>query len=124
MTMYSFLIICDTNDPRNFHIECTSMRDYRLRFSAMKSHWNKRKTKTKTETKQCKTTTDYCRLFECNYTYYLLEKKSFTNVEDATSYRDNLIAERHERYKDFTPEDKLRVTFNHIVPELPEVKSF
>lgn len=104
--IFSFLIICDTNDPRNFHIECTSMSDYRLRFSAMKSNWNKSKTK------KCKTTAAYCRLFECNYTYHLLEKKSFDTVEDATSYRDNLIAERLERYKDFTPEDKLTVRFN------------
>ena len=84
--IFSFLIICDTNDPRNFHIECTLMSDYRLRFSAMKSNWNKSKTK------KCKTTAAYCRLFECNYTYHLLEKKSFDTVEDATSYKCKLIA--------------------------------
>ena len=110
ITMYSFLIICDTNNPLCFHIECTSMADYRLRFSAMKSHWKKRELKTKMEVN--KMTADYCRLFNCNYTYYLLEKQSFNTVEDATSYKCKLIAERLEKFKDFTPENKLRVTFN------------
>ena len=36
MTLYSFFIIIDTDDPSSFWVEMTKM-NYRLRFSALKS---------------------------------------------------------------------------------------
>ena len=36
--MYSYFIICNTDDPNDFYIDMTTMKDYRLRFSAMKSN--------------------------------------------------------------------------------------
>ena len=38
---YYFFILCNNNDPKQFYIEATSMRDYRLRFSAMKSNYKR-----------------------------------------------------------------------------------
>ena len=132
MTVYSFFIICNTNCDLDFHIECTSMADYRLRFSAMKSAYkqklkfNKFNENEKNEnfntfslsihskTKLC----DECEnendnendnenvspayklqnLFQTNFVYYLLEKKTFDTLEDAQNYRKTLIQQRLKRY--------------------------
>ena len=124
--LFSYFIIIDTDDPKVFHIECTSMSDYRLRFSAMKSCFNK-KCKTipikfnskSSECTQLHTSEDlpnYMRVLQTNYFYYLLEKKSFETVEEAMEYKEKLIMERKLRFKDFVPECKFKVTFNQ--PEL------
>ena len=131
MTSYSYFIICNTDDPKVFHIECTSMSDYRLRFSAMKSCFNKKcKTIPIKFNSKCKSSKDklsesfenipnYMRVFKTNYFYYLLEKREFETVDQALEYRDLLMKQRKERYKDFIPECKYKVTFNQ--PEFPHI---
>ena len=128
MTSYSYFIICNTDDPKVFYIECTSMSDYRLRFSAMKSCFNKKSVSIpikfnskSSECTQLHTSEDlpnYMRVLQTNYFYYLLEKKSFETVEEAIIYRDLLIKQRLEKYANFVPECKFKLTFNQ--PELPD----
>ena len=130
--LFSYFIIIDTDDPKVFHIECTSMPDYRLRFSAMKSCFNKKSIKVpikfnkKTRSSkdiQCNESFEnipnYMRVFKTNYFYYLLEKREFETVDQALEYRDLLMKQRKERYKDFIPECKYKVTFNQ--PEFPHI---
>ena len=123
--LFSYFIIINTDDPRVFHIECTSMPDYRLRFSAMKSIFNKKSIsipiKFKCKSSDCtqlhtlslsENVPDYMRVLQTNYFYYLLHKKEFETVEQAIIYRDELIRQRLEKYANFTPECKFKVTFN------------
>lgn len=120
--LFTYFIILDTDNDLNFHIECTSMPDYRLRFSAMKSIFNKKcvsipiKFNSKfNEDKLCESFEDlpnYMRVFMRNYYYFLLEKRNFETVEQAIIYRDELIRQRLEKYANFTPECKFKVTFN------------
>jgi len=128
MTLFSYFIIVDTDNDLNFHIECTSMPDYRLRFSAMKSCFSKKcisipiKFNSKCKSSDCtqlhsEDIPDYMRVLKTNYFYYLLHKKSFETVNQALEYRDELIKHRKEKFKDFVPECKYKVTFNQ--PELP-----
>ena len=106
MTLYSFFIICNTNDDLDFHVECTCMPDYRLRFSAMKSAFNRKykfyKKPMEMHMKQNvnsdanvkmneNTAPGYYRLFLENYVYYLLEKRIFCTPEAALNYRKKLI---------------------------------
>jgi len=107
------------------------MPDYRLRFSAMKSIFNKKCKTTIFPIKfnsKCKSSDthsqgdsegipNYMRVFQTNFYYYLLEKREFETVDQALEYRDRLRLERLERYANFVPECKFKVTFNQ--PELP-----
>ena len=125
---FSYFIICNTDDPKVFHIECTSMPDYRLRFSAMKSIFSKKfnfiplKFNSKCKSSDTHSQGDsegipnYMRVFMTNYYYFLLEKRNFETVEEAIEYKEKLIMERKLRFKDFIPECKFKVTFNQ--PEL------
>ena len=114
MTLYSYFIICNTDDDSDFHIECTSMGNYRLRFSAMKGHFYRRnkicriKRHTKQihsmsmcEESQCETSCEprYFRLFRKNFTFYLLEKVEFEKWEDALKHKKSVIHLRKEKYK-------------------------
>lgn len=124
--LFSYFIIVDTDNPKVFHIECTSMPDYRLRFSAMKSIFNKKCKTTIFPIKfnsKCKSSDthsqgdsedipNYMRVFQTNFYYYLLEKREFETVDQALEYRDRLRLERLERYANFVPEDKFKITFN------------
>jgi hypothetical protein len=105
------------------------MSDYRLRFSAMKSCFNKKcisipikfnkKTMSSKDTlcnESCENLPNYMRVFQTNHIYYLLEKKSFESLDLAMEYKEKLITERLEKFKNFTPECKFKVTFNQ--PEL------
>ena len=114
----SFFIIINTDDPSCFHIEATTM-DYRLRFSAMKSS-HIRKYGEQPPIRICSKVNllpdNYGKLsnldtvFKSNYTYYLLEKKTFENVESVRKYRAKLIEERQcERHDN---EDKYTIIFH------------
>ncbi len=103
--MYSYFIICDTDNSSDFHIEMTTMKDYRLRFSALKSNHNRRYGNNSPVEIHVKTNSSVCeqcelpsfhRLLKKNYYYYLLEKKDFISAEDATSYKNELIRCRSE----------------------------
>ena len=127
--LFSYFIICNTDDPKVFHIECTSMPDYRLRFSAMKSIFSKKSVSIPIKfNSKCKSSKDklcnesfenipdYMRVLQTNFIYYLLEKRNFETVDLAMEHRNELITKRLERYANFTPECKFKVTFNQ--PEL------
>ena len=97
---FSFFIIADTDRYNHFHIEATSMADWRLRFSAMKSHFVKKfpqiPFQVHTDTRLCNDTDDasYINVMKTNYTFYLLEKRHFDTVEEAHIYRQCLIQSR------------------------------
>jgi len=52
-------------------------------------------------------------VFKSNYTYYLLEKKTFENVESVRKYRTQLIEERSHLHCEKA--DKYTVTFTFQV---------
>ena len=105
--LYSFFVICDTDDPSIFHIEMTSMKDYRLRFSAMKSNHNRKfgfNVPMKINTVQCLDTecncdlTGFHKIVKGNSTYYLLEKKDFESAEEASKFKAELIKFRSVKH--------------------------
>ena len=105
MTVYSFFILVDTNDPLNFHIEMTKM-NYRLRFSALKSNHIRKygksvpvriHTHSDDTDKENVKLPGYHNVLKSNYTVYLLDKKHLT-PEQANEHKLNLI----ECYKKVT----------------------
>ena len=108
--MYSYFIICNTDDPNDFYIDMTQMKDYRLRFSAMKSNHIKKfgrlpSVSIHNVTKQCNkqqsvsNLPSYHNLLKKNYTYYLLEKRDISS-EEALKFKTELIKRRSELFKD------------------------
>ena len=105
--MYSYFIICNTDDPSEFHIEMTTMRDYRLRFSAMKSNHIKKFGRcppvsihhSDKENLEC-VLPSYHNLLKKNYTYYLLEKREISSAEEALRLKTELIKCRSELFKE------------------------
>ena len=102
--LYSFFVICDTDDPSIFHIEMTSMKDYRLRFSAMKSNHNRKfgfnvpmKINTLDTNCYCDLT-GFHKILKGNSTYYLLEKKDFESAEEASKFKAELIKFRSVKH--------------------------
>ena len=119
--MYSYFIICNTNDPNDFHIEMTTMKDYRLRFSAMKSNHTRKFGRfppvsihkhSDTDTDNLIALPTYHNLLKKNYAFFLLEKKHFLNFDDALTHKQNLIKCRSELFKDNTVRDPFTVKFN------------
>ena len=102
--LYSFFVICDTDDPSIFHIEMTSMKDYRLRFSAMKSNHNRKfgfnvPMKINTLDTDCNCDlTGFHKILKGNSTYYLLEKKDFESAEEASKFKAELIKFRSVKH--------------------------
>ena len=105
--MYSYFIICNTDDPSEFHIEMTTMRDYRLRFSAMKSNHTRKFGRcppvsihhSDKENLEC-VLPSYHSLLKKNYTYYLLEKRDIPSAEEALRLKTELIKCRSELFKE------------------------
>ena len=107
--MYSYFIICNTDDPNDFYIDMTTMKDYRLRFSAMKSNHIKRFGRCPpvsihtgvTQICQCQfDLPSYHNLLKKNYTYYLLEKRDISSAEEALKFKNELIRRRSELFKE------------------------
>ena len=109
--MYSYFIICNTDDPNDFYIDMTTMKDYRLRFSAMKSNHIKKfgrcpPVSIHTGVTQCQCNVvkrdlqSYHNLLKKNYTYYLLEKRDIPSAEEALKFKTELIKRRSELFKD------------------------
>ena len=122
--MYSYFIICNTDDPNDFYIDMTTMKDYRLRFSAMKSNHIKKFGRCPpvsihtgvTHRCQCDLPS-YHNLLKKNYTYYLLEKKDIPSAEEALKFKTELIKCRSDFFKDKgvrngTIRDAFTVKFN------------
>ena len=89
---YHFFIICDNNDAKQFHIEATCMRDYRLRFSAIKSQY-KRQLKGHGPSKP------WYSLFEGDYSYHLMES-GLCAPSDVPDLVSEMTAVRLARYQD------------------------
>ncbi len=119
ISMYSFFILVDTNDPSNFHIEMTKM-NYRLRFSALKSNHIRKYGKSvpvRIHTHNCDkentciTLPGYHNVLRSNYTFYLLDKRHLT-PEQANEHKLNLI-ELYKKGSNHTcacPKDKFKFT--------------
>lgn len=107
-TLYTFFMICDARDPNVFHIEMTSMKDYRLRYSAMKSAF------LRYIRGDCESSyRDYFDVFGPGYAvYYRLGLPMYLTKENATEYRSKLIENHLNKYRDFQPTySSGRVTF-------------
>jgi len=125
MLMFSYFIIQNTNDVNDFQIELTSMKDWRLRFSAIKSEFRKKSQSTFNLKIVCKNENEneneipdnakkiesYLRIFRTNYCVYLLEKRSFSTVQEALMFRDELIKLRLEKFQDTVNQDKFHLVF-------------
>ena len=129
MLLFSYFIIQNTNDVNDFHIELTSMKDWRLRFSAIKSEFRKKSQFTFNLKIVCKNENEngneneneipdnakkiesYLRIFRTNYCFYLLEKRTFSTVQEALMFRDELIKLRLEKFEDTVNQDKFRLVF-------------
>ena len=116
--VYSYFILTDTNNPDRFRIECTCMKNWRLRLSALKSKFVKLhgfaplKFYLQCQCKDSDNVKFNGNIFETNYTSYLLEKREFVSPSDALEYRDKLIMERLERSKNNVPASKFKIIFN------------
>ena len=123
MLLFSYFIIQNTNDVNDFHIELTSMKDWRLRLSAIKSEFRKKSQFTFNLKIVCKNENEneipdnakkiesYLRIFRTNYCFYLLEKRSFSTVQEALMFRDELIKLRLEKFQDTVNQDKFHLVF-------------
>jgi len=129
MALYSYFILIDTNDPTCFTIECTAMRDWRLRLSAIKSnHYRKygRHAPLNVHTSTTYVCTDYkikdyvrhlhpgsynsilCK----NYCHYLITKKEFESLDGALEYRDKLVEEHRLKTVNNRDVNKLVMEFH------------
>ena len=89
MPLYSFLKITDNNDPRDFTIECTSMRNPQSRMSCLRSNlfaWEDAGC-----TGKWRPIWGY---FFKDYSCYVCERKEFENLQSARAYRQEV----HDRY--------------------------
>ena len=128
MALYSYFILIDTNDPTCFTIECTAMRDWRLRLSAMKSnHYRKcgRHAPLNIHTTTTYVCTDgikdcvrhlhpgsYNSILCRNYCHYLITKKEFESLDAALEYKDQLTEEQRLKTKK-SETNKLVINFNY-----------
>ena len=90
-TKYSIFIIANNNDPKHFHIEATAMKDYRLRFSAIKSQYRR----------YLKGQSKYKSVFDLlaeDHSYYLLETAQCDCTEIADIVQD-LSDNRHTKFE-------------------------
>tara|TARA_R110001606_G_scaffold120269_4_gene251865 strand:+ start:1099 stop:1401 length:303 start_codon:yes stop_codon:yes gene_type:complete len=99
----------------------TVMKDWRLRFSAIKSEYRKKtnvvplrtihKNNCNENPKNENGVTSYFNVLRTNYCYYLLEKRTFESVADALEYRDELINSRLEKSRGESLPDKFHLVF-------------
>ena len=108
---FSFFVICDPRNNLDFEVYYTSMKDPRLRFSAMKSAW-KRWAESDVDSNE-EPYRSYFRFFSEGYvTFILIEKKGCTKKE-ANEHVNCLHEARKARYKDSRPTYSTnRVTFD------------
>ena len=97
MPLYSFLKLTNNNDPYDFTIECTSMKNGRARVSCLRTNlfaWEDAGC-----TGKWRPVWDY---FFKDYSYYVCEKKEFDNLQAARAYKQIV----HDRYlAKLAPED-------------------
>ena len=89
MPLYSFLKLTNNNDPYDFTIECTSMKNGRARISCLRTNlfaW---------EDAGCVSHfRPVWRYFFLDYSYYVCEKKEFENLQAARVYKQTI----YDRY--------------------------
>ena len=89
MRLYRFIKITNNDNPSEFCIECTAMTNGRARISCLRSHyftWEDNG-----GTGKWRNVWD---LFFKDYSFYVVEKKEFSNLHEARLYRQVV----HERY--------------------------
>ena len=99
MVLYSYFIL--TNSYDMFHIECTRMRDWRLRLSSMKSTYKKtyegrplvihRVSDTPTRANLSNWSVLWHQVMASNYCAYLVMKKEFDSALEAEQCRMELV---------------------------------
>ena len=80
-----FIKISNNNNPSEFHISPTTMKDARLRISALKAQYNN----------YCETGLyykDVFAFFKLDWSFYVLERGKFENYEEIKKRLDELIA--------------------------------
>ena len=114
MAIYSYFILSNTNDATHFTIECTVMKDWRLRMSAMKSNHYRKYGRQPSLWGSSNNTTyskhtlvpdkapKYHSILCNNYCYYLLEKKPFDTIDEALDYRNKLTEQRRLKFQSDT----------------------
>ena len=110
--MHSFFLICDCRDSLDFEVFYTSMKDPRLRYSAMKSAWRMGANSDIDDTTEVYKS--YYKYFNSGYMcVMILEKKMCTN-EEAVKHCETLTHLRKEKFKDSKAQDTLSnvVSFN------------
>ena len=106
---YTFFMICDCRDSLDFEIMYTSMKDPRLRFSAMKSAWKR----------WANSDVDSNTVYRSYFKYYnsgyvcisVLEKKECTN-EEAIAHANSLTEEYKEKFKNTSKSNPFVVHFH------------
>ena len=91
-----FIKISDNNDPKNFYIDVTIMKDPRLRISALKGQFMR-------YLDTGKLYRDVFDFFERDYSFCCLEKGVFNNLDDVKKRKQEIIKEQREKLKDYKP---------------------
>ena len=92
---FTFFVINDNNDALHFHIEPTCMKDWRLRYSAMKST-HRRYLKGRGPHR------GYFSLFEGDYSCHVTDKQNL-DLNQIADHVQHLIDERRARFAGHKP---------------------
>lgn len=93
-----FIKITDNNKHENFYIDITTMKDARLRISALKAQY-KKYLELKTFKKEV------FNFFEIDWSFAVIERGSFDNYEDAKLRRDELYTLYKNKFYIDVPKD-------------------
>ena len=96
MPTYQFIKISNNHNPnKDFYIDITTMKDSRLRFSALKSQYRRYfEARQKHEEVIDR---EIFRYFELDYSYYVIEKGEYDTYEDAKERRLDLYDIQYEK---------------------------
>ena len=97
MTLFSFLKITNNNDPYDFTIETTSMKNARARISCLRTNlfaWED-----KGGVGKYRPVWDY---FLKDYSFYVCDKKEFDNLADARAYKQTVYDHYYNKLKKTT----------------------
>lgn len=89
-----FIKISNNNDPTDFIIDITTMRDDRLRIASLKSQYIRY-----LENPDKYPYRDVYRFFNLDYSFYCLDTDSFNNYTECKAHRDKLIQEQNTKMK-------------------------
>ena len=87
-----FILVVDNNDPMNFYIDVTIMKDVRLRLSALKGQ----------HAKYLETGDLYrpiYKIFVTDFSFYCIFKGSFKNLDEIKQKKMEIISEYTAKFK-------------------------